>query len=85
MSIQKQMIVDQIKPIENGCVHVRTCNITIEDGKPTNSIFHRHVVAPGDDYSKEDAKVQVICASVHTPEVISAYQASIKQISILSA
>jgi len=33
-------------------------------------------VAPGDDYSAEEAKVQAVCAAVHTPEVIEAYKAA---------
>jgi len=41
-----------------------------------SSVFHRHVIYPGDDYSAEDAKVQAICAAVHTAEVIAAYQAA---------
>ena len=76
MSIQKQTLIDLIQPIENGCVQVRTCTITIEDGKPTNNTFHRHAIAPGDDYSAEDAKVQAICATVHTADVVAAYQAA---------
>jgi hypothetical protein len=65
--------VDLIEPVKNGCVQVRTCTYTIENG----CTFHRHVIAPGDDYSAEDAKVQAICAELHTPEVISAYRTSI--------
>lgn len=72
MSIQKHTLVDRIQPIANGCVQVRTCTYTTNNSRT----FHRHVVAPGDDYSNEDDKVQAICAAVHTPEVISSYQAS---------
>lgn len=74
--LEKQTVVDLIETIENGCVQVRTCTRIIEDGKQLSSTFHRHVVAPGDDYSSEDAKVQAICAALHTPEVIAAYQAA---------
>jgi hypothetical protein len=74
--LEKQIVVDLIETVENGTVQVRTCTRIIEDGKPLSSTFHRHVVAPGDDYSAEDAKVQAICAAVHTPEVIAAYQAA---------
>jgi hypothetical protein len=41
------------------------------------SNFHRHGIAPGADYSGEDARVQAICSATHTSEVISAYQSSI--------
>jgi len=74
--LKKQTIVDLIETIENGCVQVRTCIRIMEDGKQISSTFHRHVVAPGNDYSAEDAKVQAICAAVHTAEVIAAYQAA---------
>ena len=40
--------------------------------------FHRHVIAPGDDYSAEDDRVKAVCAAVHTPEVIAAYQAMLQ-------
>lgn len=74
--LEKQTVVDLIETVESGVVQVRTCTRIIEDGKQISGTFHRHVVAPGDDYSAEDAKVQAICAAVHTPEVIAAYQAA---------
>lgn len=76
--LEKQISVDLIEAIENGCVQVRTATKIIDDGKEINRTFHRHVIVPGQDYSQEDAKVQAICAVVHTPEVIAAYQASVE-------
>ena len=76
MALEKQVVVDLIETIENGCVQVRTKTAILEDGKQLSGSFHRHVVTPGDDYSQEDARVQAICAAVHTPEVIAAYQAA---------
>jgi hypothetical protein len=73
--LEKQTIVDLIEVVENGTLNVRTCTRIIEDGKQLSSALHRHVVAPGEDYSAEDVKVQAICAVVHTPEVVAAYQA----------
>lgn len=75
MAITKELIVDRIEVIENGCVQVRTKTAIMEDGKQISGSFHRHVVAPGDDYSQEDARVQAICEATHTPEVIAEYQA----------
>jgi hypothetical protein len=71
--LEKQIAVDLIETIENGCVQVRTCTRIMEDNKQISGTFHRHVVAPGDDYSAEDARVQAICAAVHTDKVIAAY------------
>jgi hypothetical protein len=76
MSIEKIISVDLIEVIENGCIQVRTKTAIKEDGVEISSKFHRHVVVPGADVSGEDAKVQAIAASIHTPEVIAAYEAA---------
>lgn len=74
MALEKVVVVDLIEVIEGGHVQVRTKTAIMEDGKQISGSFHRHVVAPGADYSNEDPRVQAICAAVHTPEVIAAYQ-----------
>jgi len=76
MALEKVVLVDRIEVTENGCLEVRTCTRIMEDGKQISGNFHRHVVAPGDDYSGEDARVQAICAAMHTAAVVSAYQAA---------
>ena len=79
MALEKVVIVDRIEVLENGAVQVRTATRIMEDGVQISGKFHRHVVAPGDDYSAEDARVQTICAATHTIKVVAAYQASIAQ------
>ena len=74
--LEKVVSVDLIEVIENGCIQVRTKTAIKEDGVEISGKFHRHVVAPGGDYSAEDAKVQAICAAVHTADVIAAYKAA---------
>ena len=76
MALEKTQVIDRIEVLENGCVQVRTKTAIMEDGAQISGTFHRHVVAPGDDYSAEDAKVTAICAAVHTAKVIAAYQAA---------
>jgi len=73
--LEKVQIVDRIEVVESGVVQVRIKTAIMEDGEQISGTFHRHVVAPGDDYSNEDAKVQAICSAVHTAGVIAAYQA----------
>tara|TARA_R110000868_G_scaffold93597_1_gene258856 strand:+ start:2871 stop:3110 length:240 start_codon:yes stop_codon:yes gene_type:complete len=74
--LEKIEVVDRIEVVENGCVQVRTKTAILEDGVEISGKFHRYIVAPGDDYSAEDARVKAICASMHTPQVIAAYQAA---------
>jgi hypothetical protein len=76
MALEKTISVDLIEVVENGCIQVRTKTAIKENGVEISSKFHRHVVAPGADYSAEDAKVQSIAASIHTAEVVAAYEAA---------
>ena len=75
MALEKVEVVDRIEVIENGSLQVRTKTAILEDGEQISGTFHRHVVAPGEDYSAEESNVQAICAVIHTPEVIAAYKA----------
>ena len=74
--LEKVTSVDLIEVIENGTLQVRTKTAIKEDGVEISSKFHRHVVVPGADYSAEDAKVQAIAASIHTADVVAAYEAA---------
>jgi len=75
MALTKEAVVDKIEVTESGHVQVRTATRIVEDGNVISQSYHRHVVTPGDDYSAEEAKVQAVCAAVHTQEVIDAYAA----------
>lgn len=70
MSLIKQTLVDQAYAVGN-IVHVRTAMYEMEDDVVVSSSFHRHTIAPGQDYSNEDKKVQEVCATIHTPELIA--------------
>ena len=76
MALEKQTVVDKIEIVgDYKHVQVRTATRIVEDGNVISSSYHRHVVAPGQDYSNEDAQVQAVCAAVHTAEVVAAYEA----------
>ncbi len=77
MALEKIEVVDRIEVLESGVVQVRTKTAIMEDGKQISGTFHRHVVAPGDSYTKEDARVQAICKATHTAAVVTAYKASL--------
>ena len=58
-------------------VEIRTDTIIQRDGEEISRSHHRHVIAPGQDYSKEPAEVQAICKTVHTKTVVDAYKAKV--------
>jgi hypothetical protein len=72
---EKVIVIDVIEIIQNGTVFVREKTYVFENGNSIAGSYDKHSIAPGDDYSTEDAKVQAVCAAVHTPEVIDAYKA----------
>jgi hypothetical protein len=73
MALTKETIVDKIEVLESGQVQVRTATRVLEDGEVLSSSFHRHVLAPGDDTTNEDAKVVAIANATWTTDVITAY------------
>lgn len=77
MTLKKVVTADLIEVIANNIIQVRTRTSIMEDGTEISSTFHRHVVAPGDDYSAEDARVKAICSAIHTQSVVDAYKATL--------
>jgi hypothetical protein len=82
MALEKVISVDLIEVIESNVIQVRTKTAIKEDGVEISSKFHRHVVAPGKDYSAEDARVKAICAATHTQSVVDAYKAMLDNAAI---
>ena len=71
---EKTTIVDRIEIINDHTVAVRYMVTITNDGLPFAEQIKGNYFKPGDDYSAENAKVQSVCALIHTPEVIAAYQ-----------
>ena len=79
MALTEESFADKIEVVGDfSRVQVRIATVIKRDGEEISRSFHRHVVAPGDDYSAEEAKVQAICAAVHTQDVIDAYAAQLE-------
>jgi hypothetical protein len=64
------MLQSLIEVLESGVIQVRKV-VTV--GATTE--FSHYTIVPGQDFSAENDRVKSICAVVHTPEVITAYQA----------
>ena len=77
MALTKEIVVDKIEVLEKGQIQVRAATRVLEDGVALSSSFHRHVLAPGDDLSEQDARVSAIATATWTDEVIAAYQEAV--------
>ena len=71
---EKQIVIDRIEVLADHTVAVRYVVTVTEDGQPFAEQIKGNYFKPGDDYSQEDAKVQSVCALIHTPEVVTAYK-----------
>lgn len=78
MALEKQTTIDRIEVLQDQTVAVRYLVTITEDGLFLAEQVKGNYFKPGDDYSAEDAKVQAICSTVHTAEVIAAYKAAQK-------
>jgi hypothetical protein len=76
-SLKEISVVDKVEVLLNGSIQVRRRDQILKNGVEVAATYHRHVVNPGDDVSKEDPKVAAIAAAVWTEEVVAAYQASL--------
>ncbi len=74
--LAKQTVIDRIEILQDQTVAVRYLITITEDGLLLTDQVKGNYIRPGDDYSAEDAKVQAICATVHTAEVVAAYKAA---------
>lgn len=75
MALSKQTTIDKIEIVENGIVQVRQIERILEDGKELSASYHRWTLAPGQDVSDQEPRVQAIANATWTPEVIAAYKA----------
>ena len=76
MALTERTEVGQRTVLPDGQIQVRTDTVIERDGVEISRSYHRHVVAPGDDVSREDASVQTVANAVHTADVIAAYRAA---------
>ena len=77
MALTERTVVSSREVLADGQIQVRTDTVIERDGVEISRSFHRHVVAPGDDVSGEDASVQTVANAVHTDAVIAAYRAAV--------
>ena len=79
MALTEDTIVDSIDVLPDGQIQVRRADRIFRVGVEISKSYHRHVVSPGDDLSKEDQRVADIGAVVHTADVITAFKAAQEQ------
>mgnify|MGYP001570706240 CR=1 FL=1 len=73
MALTERKEISQRTILVDGQIEVREDTIIERDGIEISRSYHRHVVLPGNDASREDPSVQRIMAVEHTQAVIDAF------------
>ncbi len=66
----------QMEILEDGQIQVRCADIVLKDGIEISRTYHRKVLSPNDDVTKEPKKIKKISSVVWTPEVVSDFVAA---------
>ena len=81
MAITKRTEEDKIEVVgPHKIIQVRTATVIEEDGVELSRSFHRHVVEPDSDSSKESADVKAMVAQFHTDEVKAAFKKHVEEL-----
>ena len=64
--ITELSVIDIIEVLEDGQIQVRRADKVLRDGVEIAKTYHRHVLAPGDDLTGQDAKVVAIATAAWT-------------------
>ena len=75
--LTEQIVISQIQILEDGQLQIRRSRRVYDGAEMIAEQYHRHVLAPGDDTTQEDARVRAVANLLWTPAVIDAYKAAI--------
>jgi hypothetical protein len=73
--LEKVEVIDRMEILEDGQIQVRKATRILEDGIMISQSFHRHIVEPGQDMTKEHARVQEVATAIHSKKIIDDYVA----------
>jgi hypothetical protein len=74
--IATKLTIDLIEVMQNDVIRVRVKTSVLSNNVQIAESFEHRVIAPGANYSAEDARVKAICAATHTAAVVAAYEAA---------
>ncbi len=79
MALTERTIYGHIGILEDGQLQLREDTIIERDGIEISRVYHRRVLAPGDDVTPYPERLKTISAVIWTPIVVAAYQDAARQ------
>ena len=74
--LTEKYVYDAITIFEDGQLQIRRSRRVFDGAEMIAEQYHRHVIAPGDPTTAEDARVRAVAALLWTPQVIADYEAA---------
>ena len=75
--LTEQTVISAITVLEDGQLQIRRSRRVFDGSNMIAEQYHRHVLAPGDTTTQEDARVQAVAGLLWTPAVIDAYKMAV--------
>ena len=72
--LTEQTVISAITILEDGQLQIRRSRRVFDGPTMIAEQYHRHVLAPGDETTTEDARVRQVATLLWTPEVVAEYQ-----------
>lgn len=72
--LTEQTLISAITILEDCQLQIRRSRRVFDGTEMIAEQYHRHVLAPGDNTTLEDARVQAVASLLWTPTVIQAYR-----------
>ena len=72
--LTEQTVISAITILEDGQLQVRRSRRVFDGAEKIAEQYHRHVLAPGDEITQENARVQAVATLLWTPAVVHAYR-----------
>lgn len=86
MALTEQSVIESITILEDGQMEIRRADKIFKDGVGIEGFakLHRHVLAPGDDLTGQDARVSKIAKAVWTLAVVKKYKDRLAAVKVRS-
>jgi hypothetical protein len=77
MALIERSVFSLCEVLQNGVIQVRMSNQIVDGDTVKASTYHRYVLVPGSDLTGQPEEVVKIANVLWTPEMVSAYTASL--------
>lgn len=72
--IEERIVTGLMSILEDGQINLREDIVILRNGVEVTRLYHRRVIEPGSDVSKESGKIKAISQIIWTPQVVTEFR-----------